>query len=136
MADSAPTEPPNPSANVATLPTLRSVFVTARGFVCRMPGGVDAVDVGQRRVGITSAEDIEDSFSVRRGGEPGRDPRFDCRPVRPEEYFPRCCCEGGAYQEGEFSRRRHVDRFCRGQLGITATIGDQIDERRLRCAIF
>ena len=52
-------------------------------------GGGDRVDVRQRRVAIVGAEDVEDLLGAGRSGEPGRDPRLDRRPVRPDKYFPR-----------------------------------------------
>ena len=87
---SAPTDPPKPSARTATLPIARSVFVTrARVVLVQDVGGGERVDVRPRRIAIVGAEDIEDLLGAFRSGEPGRDPRLDRRPVRPDKYFSR-----------------------------------------------
>ena len=52
-------------------------------------GGGERVDVRPRRVAIVGAENIEDLLGAWRSGEPGRDPRLDRRPVRPDKHFPR-----------------------------------------------
>ena len=107
----------------------------ARVVLVQDVGGGDRVDVRPRRIAIVGAEDIEDLLGAFRRGEPGRDPRLDRRPVRPDEYFPRPGNEGGAHEQGQLTRRRHVDRLRRGQRGVAAAVGDRIDERRFCGAV-
>ena len=87
---------------------------------------------GSDGIAIVGAEDVEDLLGAGRRGEPRRDPRLDRRPIRPHEHFPRPGNEGGAHEQGELARRRHVDRARRDQRRVAAAVGDRIDERRFR----
>ena len=133
---SAPTEPPKPSASVATLPIFAfRLRHPVRIVLVQDVGGGEHVDVRPRRIAIVGTENIEDPSAPADAASQGVIRASIAVQSDQTKLFPGPAMSAGRTSRASLRAAGTSTGSAATSSAIAAAIGDHIDQRRFRGAV-